>query len=89
MLKPNTQYHDEIRKLSDKYAIRNIFLLTDSEEVVDEYRSRYGDRVTFTDCKRLTGSDPAYRMENPMVKRRRGIEAIKDACLAAQCDFYR
>lgn len=88
MLKPNTQYHDEIRKLSDKYAIRNIFLLTDSEEVVDEYRSRYGDRVTFTDCKRLTGSDPAYRMENPMVKRRRGIEAIKDACLAAQCDFF-
>jgi hypothetical protein len=72
----------------NKYAIRKIFLLTDSEEVIDEYRKIYGDHVVFTDCKRLFGSDPAYNMENPMVKRRRGIEAIKDACLAAQCDFF-
>jgi len=88
LLKANTQYHAEIRKLMNKYAIRKIFLLTDSEEVIDEYRKIYGDHVVFTDCKRLFGSDPAYNMENPMVKRRRGIEAIKDACLAAQCDFF-
>jgi len=88
MLKANTQYHSEIRRLVNKYAIRKIFLLTDSKEVTEEYRKIYGDSVLFTDCKRLTGSDPAYNMENPMVNRRRGIEVIKDAYIAAQCDFF-
>jgi len=88
MLKANTQYHAEIRKLVNRYSIRKIFLLTDSEEVVEEYRKIYGDSVVFTNCKRLTAKDPAYNMENPVVKRRRGIEVIKDAYLAAQCDFF-
>ncbi|MGE5613977.1 MAG: O-fucosyltransferase family protein [Bacillota bacterium] len=88
MLKANAQYHSEIRKLINKYAIRRIFLLTDSEESVEEYRKMYGDTVVFTDCKRLSGSEPAYNMENPMVKRRRGVEAIKDAYIAARCDFF-
>jgi len=88
LLKANTQYHSEIRKLMNKYSIKKIFLLTDSEEVKEEYSKFYGDMVVFTDCKRLSGSDPAYKMENPMVKRRRGIEVIKDAYLAAQCDFF-
>ena len=88
MLKANTQYHSEINKLINRYSIRKIFLLTDSEEVIEEYRNMYDDMIVFTDCKRLSGSDPAYNLENPVVKRRRGIEVIKDACLAAQCDFF-
>lgn len=88
MLKANAQYHAEIRKLVNKYAIRKIFLLTESEEVVEEYRKMYGDSVMFTECKRLSANDSAHSMENPVVKRRRGIEVIKDACLAAQCDFF-
>jgi len=88
MLKANTQYHSEIKKLINKYSIRKIFLLTDSREVVDEYKKMYGDMVIYTDCKRLTGTEPAYNLENHVVKRRRGIEVIKDACLAAQCDFF-
>jgi len=55
---------------------------------VEEYRKMYGDSVVYTDCKRLSANDPAYNIENPVVKRRRGIEVIKDACLAAQCDFF-
>jgi hypothetical protein len=27
-------------------------------------------------------------MENPMIKRRRGIEVIKDTYLASKCDFF-
>jgi hypothetical protein len=88
LLKANTQYHPEIRKMIDKYSIRKIFLLTDSEEVVEEYRKIYGDLVVYTDSKRLSASEPAFKLENPMIKRRRGIEAIKDACLATQCDFF-
>lgn len=88
LLRANTQYHAKIRKMIDKYSIRKIFLLTDSEEVVEEYRKVYGGLVVYTDSKRLSASEPAFKLENPMVKRRRGIEAIKDACLATQCDFF-
>jgi 5S rRNA maturation endonuclease (ribonuclease M5) len=88
MLKANTEYHSEIRKLMNKYTIRKIFLLTDSDEAIEEFRKKYGDTVVFTDCKRLSGNDPAYSLENPVVKRRRGIETIKDAYIAAQCDFF-
>lgn len=88
MLKANTMYHAEINKLMNKYSINKIFLLTDSEEVVAEYREKYGDKLVYTDCKRLSASDPAYELENPVVKRRRGIEVIKDAYLAAECDFF-
>jgi hypothetical protein len=88
MLKANTEYHSVIRKLINKYNIKKIFLLTDSGEVVEEFRKMYGDTVVFTDCKRLSGSDPAYSLENTVVKRRRGIETIKDAYIAAQCDFF-
>ncbi|HPP36639.1 MAG TPA: O-fucosyltransferase family protein [Clostridiales bacterium] len=86
--KANTQYHAEIRKFMDKYAVRNIFLMTDSKEVLEEYRKMYGDKLIYTDCKRLTDDEPAYNIENPMIKRRRGIETIKDAYLAAECDFF-
>ena len=88
LLKANTQYHSEINKLMNKYSIRKIFLLTDSKEVVEEHREKYDDMVVCTSCKRLTADDPAYSIENPVVKRRRGIEVIKDALLAAQCDFF-
>ncbi|MGI6667964.1 MAG: O-fucosyltransferase family protein [Acetivibrionales bacterium] len=88
ILKANMEYHSEIRKLMNKYTVNRIFLLTDSEEVTEEFRKMYGDMVVFTDCKRLSGSDPAYSLENPVVKRRRGIETIKDAYIAARCDFF-
>lgn len=88
MLKANTQYHSEIKKIINRYSVKKIFLLTDSAEVVDEYKKMYGDMLVFTDCKRLSDTEPAYKLENHVVKRRRGVEVIKDACLAAQCDFF-
>ena len=89
LLKANTQYHSEINKLMNKYSIRKIFLLTDSEEVVEEYREKYDDMVVCTSCKRLTADDPAYSIENPVVKRRRGIEVIKMLCLLRNATFHR
>ncbi len=88
MLKANMEYHAEIRKLMNKYTIRGIFLLTDSEELKKEFRKMYNDLIVSTDCKRISGSDLVCNLENPMVKRRRGIETVKDAYIAAQCDFF-
>jgi len=88
ILQANTQYHAKIRKFIDKFNIPRIFLLTDCDETIKEYKRIYGDLIVHTDCRRLKGSEPISSMENPVVKRRRGIEIIKDTYLAAFCDFF-
>ncbi|HEX2926661.1 MAG TPA: O-fucosyltransferase family protein [Ruminiclostridium sp.] len=85
---PNVVYHKEIKKILEKYNIKKIFLLTDCEDTLKEYKDRYGDMLVSTDCKRIKNEEPVYHMENTMVKRRRGIEIIKDAYIAAKCDFF-
>jgi hypothetical protein len=87
-LVPNEAYHKEIRQLIEKYDIQRIFLITNSVEILNEYRQKYGSMVVATDCKRMTDDDTDSYLENPMVKRRRGIETLKDACLAAKCEFF-
>lgn len=86
---PNKIYHKEIRKIIDKYNIKKIFLLTDCKATVKEYKELYGSKVVFTDCVRVAGGEEDINLiENTMIKRRRGIEVIKDAFIAAKCDFF-
>jgi hypothetical protein len=86
--KPNELYHSEIRKYIEKYNTKKIFLLTDCEATIKEYQKLYGSMLLFTDCKRIQEDDAVSQMENPMIKRRRGIEVIKDTYLASMCDFF-
>jgi len=86
--KPNELYHLEIRKYIEKYNTKKIFLLTDSEATIKEYQELYGPMLLFTDCKRIKADDTVSQMENPMIKRRRGIEVIKDTYIASRCDFF-
>lgn len=85
---PNKLYHEEIQKIIEKYNIKKIFLLTDCQKTVEEYVKMYGSIVVVTDCKRLLSDQEISYMENAMIKRRRGVEVIKDAFIAAQCDFF-
>lgn len=85
---PNKAYHKEIQKYIEKYNIRKIFLLTDSQEVVREYGKIYGQMLIYTNCRRLAADDDENLMENPMIKRNRGIEVLKDAYVASKCDFF-
>lgn len=87
-LVPNEAYHKEIKKVIDRYNIKKIFLLTNSEEILKEYRRRYGDMIVATQCRRMTDEGEVTYLESPMVKRRQGIEILKDTCLAAKCDFF-
>ncbi|WP_024832647.1 O-fucosyltransferase family protein [Ruminiclostridium josui] len=85
---PNRGYHKEIKKYINKYNIKKIFLLTDCEDTLNEYKNIYGSMLVYTNCKRIKNDEPVYHIENPMVVRRRGIEIVKDAYIAAKCDFF-
>jgi hypothetical protein len=88
VLKPNDSYHDEIRKFIDKYNIKKIFLITDCEETLREYREAYGSMLVFTECERIPAEGSVLDMESHLVKRRRGMDLIRDSYLAARCDFF-
>lgn len=85
---PNEAYHNEIKKCIDRYDIKKIFLLTNSEELLKEYKQRYGSMIVSTECKRLTNDDNNFHLESPMIQRRRGIEVLKDTFIAAKCEFF-
>lgn len=85
---PNQAYHDEIKKYIDRYDIKKIFLLTNSEDILKEYQQRYGSMIVATDCKRIKNDDNSFHLENPMIQRRRGIEVLKDTFIAAKCEFF-
>jgi len=86
----NKEYYKEIKDFIDKYKIKKILLLTDCEEILQEFLRKYGDMVVFTDCKRGAVNDTknAPHLQEYGVKRRKGIEIIKDTYLASKCDFF-
>ncbi len=77
--------------LVDRYLAQvpglRLFLLTDSNPVIDAYRARYGDRVFHIDCSRTTGPVPMtmWHYDN---RRELGAEVIMDTYLAAACDYF-
>ena len=86
----NKRYHAEIKKFLDKYDVRKIFLSTDTQEVLDEYKRLYGSMIISTDCGRGSGisTDIAPHVKDYADRRRKGIEILKDTYLATKCDFF-
>src|SRR5690606_3514741 len=75
---PNKAYFKEIGKLMGKFNVRKIFLTTDHEDTIDEYKRRFGSMLLYTDCWR-TPSSGSEKIENPgshLNRRRNGIEII-------------
>jgi len=86
----NKRYHQTIQYFVRKYGIKKILLLTDCEELLSDFRKRYGKKLIFTDCKRgqLSDTRNAPHLISYSEKRRKGIEIIKDTYLASMCDFF-
>lgn len=81
-----------------RYNIRHIFLITDSNKILKQYRKMYdvNSMLLYTDSKKrpLKERIPTYLLNYPN-KRHKGvelikdtIEVIKDTYLASQCDFF-
>lgn len=81
-----------------RYNVRHIFLITDSNKILKEYKKLYGvnGMLLYSDSKKrpLKERIPTYLQDYPN-KRHKGvelikdtIEVIKDTYLAAQCDFF-
>jgi hypothetical protein len=86
----NKKYHTEVNNYMNRYGIKKILLLTDTEDILKEFQQRYGDMIVSTDCRRgqLNDTSNAAHLQDYSNKRRKGIEIIKDTYLASKCDFF-
>jgi len=86
----NKKYYEKVEEFTKRYGIKKILLLTDCEEILKEFRKRYGNRLIYTEAKRgqLSDTKNAPHLTSYSEKRRKGIEIIKDTYLASMCQFF-
>ncbi|BBB90079.1 MAG TPA: O-fucosyltransferase family protein [Methylomusa anaerophila] len=83
----NNLYYSVIDHCLEENPAAFIFLLTESEDILAEYKSLYKEKLIYTDCQR-TSNDHALFWAEGIDKRRMGIEILKDTYLAARCDSF-
>lgn len=86
----NKRYHHEIKKYLKNFDIKKILVITDSQEILDEYKEKYGDLVISTDAKRSESNSEytATQVDNYFNRRSKGVEVLVDTYLAAKCDYF-
>jgi len=83
----NSLYYEAIKYCLAQKPSASIFLLTESEKILDEYKSLFRERLIYTKCQRTSDDSPLF-WANGIDKRRMGIEILKDTYLAARCDGF-
>ncbi len=84
----NVQYHHEIDEYLKDNPSTRIFLLTDDDVFLDQYRQMYGNILIYTQCNRKTINDLELMIKVFTDMRRKGIETIIDTFLACKCDYF-
>jgi hypothetical protein len=83
----NSLYYQTIECCLAQKPTSFIFLLTESKNILDEYKSLFKERLIYTNCQRTT-DDKALFWADGIDKKRMGIEVLKDTYLAARCDGF-
>lgn len=88
--KLNRRYHEEIRKIRRFDDFEKMLVLTDSEEILNAYKKKYGTLVISTDAKRSMSNSEhnATQVEAYQNRRRKGVDVLIDTYLAAKCDYF-
>ncbi len=82
----NNAYESRIKRILDVNPGLNIFLMTDSEHLLKDFKQRYGHKVIHTDCQRGKGQQGVHLEGHPGISM--GEQVILDAYLASRCDFF-
>lgn len=83
----NDSYHAEIASYLSRNEIASIFLLTDEQDILEDYVQRYQEMLIYTDCVRTSNATGIHRQQHPS-RARIGIDVVVDTCLAARCDYF-
>ena len=83
-----TAQHEHVAALLDSGTVDSVFLMTDRNPIVTEYRARYGDRVVALPAIRSDRPDTGLHHEAHRERTRLGFEVMRDVYLAARCSRF-
>ena len=83
----NQKYHLAIESYLKQVPDSLIFLLTDDNSILEEYKKIYGHKLRYTNCVR-TDSQLGLHYQKQKSHQKIGEEIIKDTYLAAKCDYF-
>jgi hypothetical protein len=84
----NSRYAAEIDKVLNVNPGMKLFLMTDSIEILEEYKQSYGELLVHTDCRRTWKDGLGVHFQEYPDNRLKGLEIIRDTWLAARCDYF-
>ena len=73
------------RIILEQHKLDRIYLMTDDENFLDEFKKEFGDLVIYTDSRRTRGKQGIH-IDYPGIQT--GMEVLVDALLAARCDSF-
>lgn len=62
-----------------------IFVATDQQQYLDQFKSRFGKQVITSDAMRTSGQEPLFRI-NEGSKFKRGLEVMMDCLILSRCN---
>lgn len=77
-----------VQQFGARHPSFRLFLLTDSTVARDAYASMFGPRLITTDALRTPDRFGVHYKKEHTDRRRIGAEVLKDAYLAARCDYF-
>ncbi|VBB05189.1 Hypothetical protein LUCI_0396 [Lucifera butyrica] len=83
----NQLYYPAIERYLAQNPDTFIFLLTESETILAEYRNVFKERLIYTHCRRTRGEIPIYDPDRTKAIRM-GAEVLKDTYLALRCNAF-
>ena len=86
LAKINDDYFGFVDRIIELNPTIGVFLLTDSVQVVEEYKARYGARVLCTQATRTSSSDGVHLSGLNGVTI--GEEVLVDSLLALKCNYF-
>lgn len=86
LAKTNAGYFGFIDRIVELNPSIGLFLLTDSQNILVEYKNRYGERLLCTDVARTSSNVGIHLSGYDGIKI--GEEVMLDALLALKCDYF-
>jgi protein O-GlcNAc transferase len=82
----NDSYAAQIDKILSINPQLHVFLMTDSQQVAEEFKVKFAGRLLTMDCQRGSGTTGVHLEGSP--KTELGEQVIVDAYLASKCDYF-
>lgn len=85
----NEEYFRVIDQICSVHPAMQLFLLTDSDFILDEFKQVYGEKVLYTECTRTNGAFGVHYLDRHVKdKQQLAAETIMDVYLAAKCEYF-